>query len=71
MATEEQTYRESVMNILKDIKEQTTKTNGRVSVLEDRYQFVRGAMWVIGSLLTLIMLPVAFILISAVVGHYV
>lgn len=73
--TEEQTYREFVRSMLTDIKVQTTKTNGRVSALEDRqdaddvrYAFLRGAMWVLGILMTAIVLPLAFIAIQYAIG---
>lgn len=69
MPTEEQTYRQSIDNKLDQILVQTTKTNGRVNGLEKRQDdadlrdaFIQGALWVIGSLLTLVILPTAFIL---------
>lgn len=62
MATEEETYRKNIDEKLDLILVQTTKTNGRVNTLEKRQEFVRGALWVIGGLLTLVILPAAFVL---------
>ena len=77
MPTEEQTYRSFLERrldkqdeALGKILEQTIKTNGRVSTLEDRYQFVRGALWVVGGLLTVLIVPAAFIFVSAFVNRY-
>jgi len=62
---EQETYRAWVKEILTEIKEQTTKTNGRVLRLEDRqdkadinWAYMKGAMAVVTALLVPILLMV-------------
>lgn len=49
-----------IQSDVKEIKAQTTKTNGRVSTLENWQAYIKGALAVIGILL----LPIIFIIIS-------
>jgi len=51
--------------LLKDILEQTKKTNGRVSQLENWKAFVLGAI----AILTTLILPVVFMVASEVIKH--
>lgn len=55
---EEQTWRNNVMGLLRDIKEQTQKTNGRVNKLENWRYYVTGAI----SFIVVIMIPTLVLL---------
>jgi hypothetical protein len=71
--TEEMTYRELVVSKLNAIQTQTTLTNGRVTALETELTAVkewraevRGAFKVLYALLTLLILPLSFIIIQII-----
>jgi hypothetical protein len=53
-----------VRTILIEIKEQTTKTNGRVNKLERWQSFMMGGL----AILTILVLPILFIIVSAIIS---
>lgn len=55
----------TIHTMLKDILEQTKRTNGRVSALENWKAFVLGAL----AIITTLLLPIVFMIISEVIKH--
>ncbi len=57
---EEQTYRQWTKETLTEIKDQTIKTNGRVSKLEQWQSYVLGAV----AAITILMLPIVYLVLE-------
>jgi len=58
---EEDTYRKTVLDSLTRIETQTIKTNGRVNKLENWRSYMAGAI----AIITILLLPILFLIISA------
>ncbi len=53
-----------IRTILVEVKDQTTKTNGRVNKLERWQSFMMGGL----AILTVLVLPILFIIVSAIIS---